>query len=289
MEITPNPNISLYSMQLRNAQKQTQSNAVSIEHKGRNALVETLKSNPAAIYHKTEEQIPDTYDSLTGQLWSSQETGKERNKRKDAALTILNADLNKSYEGIEPVFGDFMKELAKISPELADKDWGFTVDEKGALVVFDLDKLLTKDETDRLTRLLNNNESLVSAAGEVPELLLKGFELERGPGTHSFGWARYDVTEENFKDIIDIRKFVDIAQDIAQYRDSGKDPRRRWKSTPIYAFRNEMESQLSARAENRYQAIRWRQGMTPEEEAEMYKGAGWKQLIKDGRFLQDQK
>jgi len=289
MEIKSNPNLSLYNMQLRDTAKQTQSNSVSIENKGRNALVETLKSNPAAIYHKTGEQIPETYDpTLELRMWSYPETDEEHHNREVETYRAYS-QMAKSYGEIEPIFSDFMKQLSKMSPGLAEKDWGFTVDKEGALAVFDPDQVLTKDETERLTSLLNADESLVKATGKMPEFLTKAFELEKGPGTHSFGWARYYVTEENFKDIIDIRKFVEIAQDKAEYLDNGGDPAYIWKYISTHAFEEEMASQLSGRAENRYQAIRYSQGMSDEKYEEMKRGSGWILLNETKPSLQDQK
>ncbi|WP_299269674.1 hypothetical protein [uncultured Psychrosphaera sp.] len=120
--------------------------------------------------------------------------------------TIPMGELPTHVRQIQPVYQAFMNELETTSPSLAQKDWGFSVDENDKLVV---SGDITEYERIYLEDKLNQNEELVRLTKEVPDILIKGMEYDRGNDGKGQYWGQYDVTQENFKDIIDVKELLD--------------------------------------------------------------------------------
>jgi hypothetical protein len=130
----------------------------------------------------------------------------------DSFVKMLNTidfgELPSQIGKIRDEFQLFMNDLETDSPTLAQKDWGFSVDENDKLVV---SGDITEDERIYLEEKLNENEDLVRLAKEVPDILIKGMEYDRGNDGKGQYWGKYDVTQENFKDIIDIKELMDAS------------------------------------------------------------------------------
>jgi len=122
--------------------------------------------------------------------------------------TIDFGELPARVKQIQPIYQDFMLELRTTSPSLAQKDWGFSVDENDKLVV---SGDITEDERIYLEEKLNENEELVRLAKDMPDILIKGMEYDRGNDGKGQYWGKYDVTVENFKDIIDVKELLDAS------------------------------------------------------------------------------
>ncbi|GHB55562.1 hypothetical protein GCM10008107_00330 [Psychrosphaera saromensis] len=122
--------------------------------------------------------------------------------------TISHGELPARVKQIQPIYQDFMLELRTNSPTLAQKDWGFSVDENDKLVV---SGDITEDERIYLEEKLNENEDLVRLAKDIPDILIKGMEYDRGNDGKGQYYGKYDVTVENFKDIIDVKELLDAS------------------------------------------------------------------------------
>jgi hypothetical protein len=151
--------------------------------------------------------------------------------------TIDFGELPARVKQIQPIYQDFMLELRTNSPSLAQKDWGFSVDENDKLVV---SGDITEDERIYLEDKLNENEDLVRLAKEVPDILIKGMEYDRGNDGKGQYWGKYDVTVENFKDIIDVKELLDASYFTKKYPHFNPD------------YQDNLGAQLAWRAEVKY-------------------------------------
>jgi hypothetical protein len=93
-----------------------------------------------------------------------------------------------------------MSELNEQQPQLANKDWGISITETGELQVTGS---LTEDERTLVEQTLNSNDEFVTAANEFKSSYLKYIDMEVR------GWARYDVNEENFSQVFDLKDMLD--------------------------------------------------------------------------------
>lgn len=118
---------------------------------------------------------------------------------------------------------------------------GFSVKSNGSLVVTGN---LSEQEEKILTSLLNKDYSLQLHASDFSKLFLKAMDLERGPNNGSMGLGKYDLTEDNFSEIIDLRSYLE-----GQVTAKGLD-----NFATRYIFRGitELASQLASKAEVKY-------------------------------------
>ncbi|WP_125779513.1 hypothetical protein [Pseudoalteromonas rubra] len=164
------------------------------------------------VYHRSGEQDQTpTYSKpvVIGEGRTIVETAEETIKRTlDAESQLyLGGDMFHAADKMAEHYDEFMGMLEQTDPQLVKKNWGFSVDDQGLLTV---SGNLTQDEIATLEEKLNSNESLVNYANEVKEAFLKYTDMERGPGLPtSKGWGKYDVNNQNFADIINMRSLME--------------------------------------------------------------------------------
>ncbi|MCF2908420.1 hypothetical protein L1285_08800 [Pseudoalteromonas sp. DL2-H2.2] len=164
------------------------------------------------VYHRSGEQDQTpTYSRpvVIGEGRTVVETAEETIHRiLDAESQLyLGGDMFHAADKMAEHYDDFMGMLELTDPQLANKNWRFSVDEQGLMKV---SGDLSEDEITTLETKLNNNQELVKYANEVKEAFLKYTEMERGPGIPSSkGWGKYDVSNENFADIIDMKTLME--------------------------------------------------------------------------------
>ncbi|WP_046003634.1 hypothetical protein [Pseudoalteromonas rubra] len=164
------------------------------------------------VYHRSGEQDQTpTYNRpiVIGEGRVIVETAEETIKRTlDAESQLyLGGDMFHAADKMAEHYDEFMGMLEQTDPQLAKKNWGFSVDEQGLLKV---SGDLSEDEIATLEEKLNSNDALVKYANEVKEAFLKYTDMERGPGIPSSkGWCKYDVSNENFADIIDMKSLME--------------------------------------------------------------------------------
>ncbi|CAM4230371.1 hypothetical protein [Pseudoalteromonas byunsanensis] len=206
----------------------------------------------ADTYHGAKEQIPDPTYSRPIVLEQAQqliEEPEQTSARLNEAYHQLyfNGDMYKAADELAGEYNQFMSELASSNPQLAQKDWAFSVDEEGAIKV---SGQLSADEVSYLEDKLNENEKLVQLANDVKDNFLKYTELERGPseqGTSQY-WGKYDVSNENFAEIIDMRSLMkeQIKEDEVSVRIGN--------NLNMFGFIDNMSEQLSGKAQATYAA-----------------------------------
>ncbi|MDK1313325.1 hypothetical protein [Pseudoalteromonas ardens] len=173
------------------------------------AATSTLETD---IYHRSGEQDQTlTYSRpmVIGEGRTIVETAEETIKRTlDAESQLyLGGDMFHAADKMAEHYDEVMGMLEQTDPQLAKKNWGFSVDEQGLLKV---SGNLSEDEIATLEEKLNSNDALVKYANEVKDAFLKYTEMERGPGIPSSkGWGKYDVSNENFADIIDMKSLME--------------------------------------------------------------------------------
>ena len=99
--------------------------------------------------------------------------------------------------------------IAKLSPALRNKDWGFSVS-NGQLVFRQGHDVLTANDRAALNSAFASAHVALSAV-QVANAAVQAIELDRRMGyqpTTSTGMGQYDVTTSNFGDIVDLRQYM---------------------------------------------------------------------------------
>ncbi|MCF2859840.1 hypothetical protein L1286_20360 [Pseudoalteromonas sp. SMS1] len=175
----------------------------------------TLESD--VYYGAGPNEAPSTYERpfYIGESIEQIETIEQTMDRLFEASSelYLNGDMFNAADAMAAEYASFMSGLSKSHPQLAEKEWGFSVDANSEITVTGS---LNEQERKWLTEQLNDNEILVNTANAVKDNFLKYTALERGPngeGSSKY-WGKYDVTNENFSDIINMRLLIEQGQEI---------------------------------------------------------------------------
>lgn len=164
---------------------------------------------PAAIYHPSgADDVPATYESSVMEVWAFDEEAWQRD---DAEMREL------WWKGFATSLGEmrhgYEAAMSKLSPELAAKDWGFSIRNEALVIVPGRDAL-SDHEIAILQKALGDLELPGSLlAGDVVRYL----ELDRGTDGVSEGIGRFDVSRENFDQVIDLRELLLSHGDDAKY------------------------------------------------------------------------
>lgn len=225
-------------------QRKNESKPVSVGKLSDNVLDEKINKQQAQtfandIYHK-DEHIPKNQSTYNRSL-SITAHKSESELLVKMEQTIDFGELPKKLNQLRPKYENFMNNLQVSSPSLAQKEWGFSIDSNDKLVV---SGNLTEDEKNYLESKLNADEDIVNLAKEIPDILIKGQEYDRGYDGKGKYWGKYDVTQENFKDIVDIKGLLDSSYGPnSKAFDDGFD---------VMSYQDNLRSQLASKAEVKY-------------------------------------
>ncbi|WP_024605638.1 MULTISPECIES: hypothetical protein [unclassified Pseudoalteromonas] len=239
MKITHDILTDTATTQLKNKSAPVDSGKLTDIHSNETMNKQQAQTFADDIYHK-DEHIPQnqsTYDrplSITAHKSESELLDKMTN-------TISFGELPHKLNQLRPKYEDFMNELEISSPSLAKKEWEFSVDSNDKLVV---SGNITEDEKNYLEGKLNANEDIANLAKELPDILIKGQEYDRGYDGKGKYWGKYDFTQENFKGIVDIKGLLDSSYGPnAKAFDDGFD---------AFSYQDNLRSQLASKAEAKY-------------------------------------
>lgn len=185
------------------------------------AQAETIQLPASLKPQPLPEQESPVYRRPVVSRKISSESNEEAFARIQAAAKQQTKALQ-SLHNIKMAFGEFMQQLATAHPELANnKTWGFSVAADGSLAVNRaqgqrLD--LTEPQQLQLTALLNSNDDLVTLASNFSTIMLDALEQERGPDQEGYHWGEYDVTAENFTQVVNFKKIVETLSEFASER-----------------------------------------------------------------------
>ncbi|MCF6438424.1 hypothetical protein L1077_03135 [Pseudoalteromonas luteoviolacea] len=170
----------------------------------------------ADVYYKNSVKAPTpTYDRPLSMSSNDEVVTKTADEALDGiALATVHlytpsGDLSQSVEQMTKQYKSIMSELNEQQPQLANKDWGISIAESGELQVTGS---LTEDERTLVEQTLNNNDEFVAAANEFKSSYLKNIDMEVR------GWARYDVNEENFSQIFDLKDMLDSSKADGEFK-----------------------------------------------------------------------
>ncbi|ROU00687.1 hypothetical protein EB809_06100 [Marinobacter sp. R17] len=175
---------------------------------------------PSVVYHGLESSsLPDAGGVVTNVYEASTETNEEANARLSGVVRLLSKDLGNASANLKYSYDAALESL---SPDLAEKDWGFSIS-GGELTVTAGSDALSEQETDSI------REALLSAgveygAGRVSSTVIEAVQLDRGPAGVSNGIGRYDVSEENFGDVVDLRQYLQSHAPGGRYGQHRVDP-----------------------------------------------------------------
>lgn len=101
----------------------------------------------------------------------------------------------------------FFAAVSRLSPDLAAKDWRFSVS-NGELVFSPGQNELSGQDLATL-RMAFTTSNVGSAAKQVAAVIVSIVQMRRAGGdTGSLAWVRFDVDETNFSDRIDLRSYI---------------------------------------------------------------------------------
>lgn len=162
----------------------------------------TSAPSPAAIYHPSQ---PGSTSGLAGRgdikAYSWDSKPDEDQQMLIDSLQLRLKELPAVSAGLRSAYDTA---TAGLSPELLQKDWGFSVS-NGELVVLEGSDALSDEERATLKLAL---AELTPAANAVAETTSRMIALDRGTNGFSNGIGRFDVSTENFADVVDLRKYL---------------------------------------------------------------------------------
>ncbi|QIZ85871.1 hypothetical protein HF888_13900 [Bermanella marisrubri] len=111
-------------------------------------------------------------------------------------MTSASEKMRELYTGVQ-------NDLLKKAPDLMEKDWDFSVDSKGELVIIEERDKLSDIEKMTLKDILEDN-GVGDAMNKLADHIINWGVGMRGPEEIADfgGLERYDINKENFKDII---------------------------------------------------------------------------------------
>lgn len=134
------------------------------------------------------------------------ETRSERWQREAEVFDILYRQMPAIAADMRRSLDQFIEKSSKEAPDLVNSNWGFSINSDGNLSV--IGKLNKNDKTN-LNRLLNESGELQKLSRDFSGLLIKTLELDRGPAKRSSTIGKFDLTAENFSEIIDLKNYLD--------------------------------------------------------------------------------
>ncbi|GHF94565.1 hypothetical protein [Thalassotalea marina] len=196
-------------------------------------LINTLNSHSDSAKIESKQGIEDAVKAVAAQHNTKSDDSLSNNQNireiNDIVVTVYEpqrfqkvsqtlyfGELPSLFRQMQSHYQDFNTQLNNTDPQLTNKNWGFSIDEKGSFVV---NGDITEDEKSYLEHKLNSNLELLGLAQQIPDVLIKGLSYDRGTDGKAEAWGKYDVNIDNFQDIIDIKEVLDVTY--TERNDSG--------------------------------------------------------------------
>lgn len=117
---------------------------------------------------------------------------------------IINK-VNQTVEGMDEKYTQTIDEIASQRPELAAKDWDFTVNKDNEIEIIEGEDSLTESEIEYLQEKL---EGFSEEFGVVAEGLSAAYQTYKEAGGGAPDHLRYDLNRENFSEVFRGREFM---------------------------------------------------------------------------------
>jgi hypothetical protein len=211
-----------WASKLAQTSQQAASHTLSAAPNSAQALQEQAQQLQASAVYRQAEDIPDvTYAKFKITINNAKGGDTEVMNR---IAKEVNSDIFPAMQG---AWKDFRQSLTHIVPDLAGKDFGFTVDKNGSLMVTENSDRLDPSQKEQLSRLMNQSSSLKNSADRYAQKL-----IEYTAAGGSFDYGRYHLDMENFNKSIDIGLMID-----------------HYKSAENGSFKYTWEGQMAAKGE----------------------------------------
>nr|WP_050586977.1 hypothetical protein [Pseudomonas asturiensis] len=158
----------------------------------------TAKEKPFYEYEK-EPWLSEPVDPLI--------TNREEYVAYTKVFSAMEQDL------MRITYDAYRKELIDTHPDIANKKFGFTLDESASLKIIDYDNSLTETDRAVLTESINNFQELKSMVQANANMLMVLVLVDHDHET--FG-NRYNLNIENFHSIIDYDKILNTGINLMQ-------------------------------------------------------------------------
>jgi len=175
---------------------------------------------PSVVYHGSKENPLDTGGFVIDKIYKMpQESHEATNARLDEMMVALSTGVATASAGLKRTYEMAMESL---SPDLQEKDWGFSVS-NGSLEFSEGSDALTTEERTTLKEAFSVAD-VEYQANQVASTMIRALELDRGPAGVSNGIGRFDVSQENFGDIVDLRSYLQVHEPGGRYDMNTIDP-----------------------------------------------------------------
>ncbi|MGO1233567.1 MAG: hypothetical protein ACTMHG_07585 [Marinobacter sp.] len=201
---------------------------------------------PSVVYHGLDKSaLPEAGGIITDVYVASTETNEEVGARLSKVVKLLSKDLGAASADLKYSYD---AAIANLSPDLIQKDWGFSIS-AGELTVTAGSDDLSQQETNTI------HDALLAAgvkygAEAVSNTVIEALKLDRGPAGVSNGVGRYDVSKDNFGDVVDLRVYLQSHAPGGRYGQHVVDPSD--VAGQFYTGGQAMMDQISVKAEENY-------------------------------------
>ncbi|UTW49702.1 hypothetical protein [Bacterioplanoides sp. SCSIO 12839] len=135
-------------------------------------------------------------------------TADERAASKLRVIDIYVGDLPRVTDSLESKIDVLEDEVATQMPDIARTDWDFSIDENGGIIV-KADHLNDADK-EKLASIISKS-GITEDLTEARDLMVEFIEEDRTKAMYSTSIGKFDLTNENFSEIINFREYVDGA------------------------------------------------------------------------------
>mgnify|MGYP003115611724 CR=1 FL=1 len=175
---------------------------------------------PSVVYHGAKDNPLNTGGHVIDKIYKMpQESHEATNARLDEMMVALSTGVATASAGLKRTYEMAMESLL---PDLQEKDWGFSVS-NGSLVISEGSDALSTEDRATLKDALSIAD-VEYQANQVASTMIRALELDRGPAGVSNGIGRFDVSQGNFGDIVDLRSYLQVHEPGGSYDLNPIDP-----------------------------------------------------------------
>jgi hypothetical protein len=162
---------------------------------------------PAAVYHGSQRYTATNPLNETGvTVYARLLCTPEEEANRDQIMTLLTTGLASASANLRRASDAAM---ALLPPELLEKDWGFSVLD-GELILIQGKDILSDEDRAALHAAFDRT-AVEEASRQVADTIITALKYDRewGADDVTLGIGRFDVSEKNFGDIVDLRAYLD--------------------------------------------------------------------------------
>lgn len=172
-----------------------------------NSKVSDLPNN-----HQSKQDAMEDVGSF--KISRSFSPGREptREERLDSSLRSLEIfirELPKETEALDEKVSTLESILAEKVPSSIEKNWDFSINEDGSAAVVGSE--LSESERDAIASIIDSS-GVGKDLSSVRDLMVEALEEDRGVGLYSTNIGKYDLTDENFSEVVYFREYLSNAK-----------------------------------------------------------------------------